>query len=157
MINTTFYPIGNSDNFENFANLLDTFDLPEREHEREHEHKQKAPKYPLHNIYQENGNDFVEVAVTGLSEDDLEIYIEDGRLIINGIYPETPEREYYHKDLSTKDFMRKFELSKNTQVGEVTVENGLLKIALEKVEPEKKLIPINQHKLEDLNTSKDVA
>ena len=105
--------------------------------------------YPVFNIYytEDNEEAFIEIAVTGMGEENLKAYKDDeGVLVIEGKFPEEPEgRNYVHRGLSRKDFVRKFKIE-NFEVEEIDVKNGLMKIHLKKVKPERKLIPINEKK-----------
>ena len=97
--------------------------------------------YPPYNVYQMNDKEFIELAVTGLTKDDIKAYNEDGLLIIEGKYPEN-EKTYFHKGLSQKDFKRKFQLTQNYEVQEIKVENGLCTISLVENKPETKYLKI---------------
>lgn len=98
--------------------------------------------YTPYNIYESNGAEFIELAVTGLAKDDIKAYYEDGLLIIEGIYPEI-EKSYHHKGLSQKDFKLKFQLAQNVEVKEIKVENGLCTISLAENKPETKYLNIH--------------
>ncbi len=127
----TFYPVT-----QNYDDVLETLTSNAFK---------EAPAYPPYNIYENDENGYIEMAVTGLSADDLQIYFdEDNYLVIEGEYKEDSDRVYKHRGLSKKNFKRKFRLEKNYEVQDVKVSNGLLEISLKHVEPERKLIPINQ-------------
>ncbi len=131
MINTTFYPTNTDHLFADFEEATSA--------------NKPVSNYPPFNIFFEGEDDVgvIEVSCAGLSVNDLDVYFEDSTLIVEGTYPEKEERKYSHKGLSTKDFKRKFKLERNNQVDTVTVENGLMRITLKTVEPERQLITIN--------------
>ena len=103
----------------------------------------KVSHYPPYNVFETDEGAGIEIAVTGLAKDDLEVYFdEDKYLVVQGTYGQSGDKEYTHKGLSTKDFKRKFQLAKHYGVESVEVLNGLMSIKLKKIEPEKKMIPI---------------
>jgi len=104
----------------------------------------QADAYPVYNIYTSEDNDeaFIEIAVTGLGEENLKAYDDEGMLVIEGKYPEDETgKRYFHRGLSRKDFTRKFKID-NFYVEEISVVNGLMSIHLRKQAPERKSIPI---------------
>lgn len=102
--------------------------------------------YPPYNIYSEGDKMFLEIAVTGFNKEDLKFYLDDSNnLVIEGKQvekEESSERKYHTRKLSSKSFSKKFELPKNTDVGEVTVQNGLAIVEFRKIEPEFKYLQI---------------
>lgn len=126
----TFYPIS-----KDFDSVLESLTS---------DAYKSAPTYPPYNIFEEEQGGVIEMAVTGLSEKDIQIYFdEDNYLVIEGKYPDTSEKMYKHKGLSKKDFTRKFRLEKNYNVQSAEVKDGLLRIALHREDPKRQLIPIN--------------
>lgn len=97
--------------------------------------------YPPYNIYKADDNHYIEIAVTGLSKDDIKAYNEDGYLIVEGTYPEE-EREYYSHTLSRKNFKRKFVLKQYWEVKDIIVKNGLCSIEIYENKPETNYIEI---------------
>jgi molecular chaperone IbpA len=109
-----------------------------------------ADAYPVYNIYEDDNVVFIEIAVTGLGEENLKAYLDEGYLVIEGNYPEDHDKKYVHKGLSKKNFKRKFWIDKTYEVEEIDVQNGLMKIKIVHKEPDKKLIEINS-KVKKLN------
>ncbi len=103
--------------------------------------------YPPYSIYTTNSEEprgFIEIAITGLTEDNIKVYFDDGVLIVEGAHPEAEERIYAHRGLSTKDFVKKFKLEKNWEVKDIQAKNGLLIIELIQNKPKKQFLTINQ-------------
>lgn len=102
--------------------------------------------YPPYNIYSEDDKMFLELAVTGFNKEDLKFYLDDSNnLVIEGKREDKEEdsdRTYHTRKLSSKNFIKKFELPRNTDVDEVTVKNGLATVQFKKLEPEVKYIDV---------------
>lgn len=96
--------------------------------------------YPPYNIAKLDDNHFViEVAVAGFAEDELDVELKDGVLIVKGDQAKKEvEIEYTHKGISTRNFTRTFNLAEHVEVKGATVKNGILAVALELVVPEEK-------------------
>lgn len=96
--------------------------------------------YPPYNIYKvDDTHTAIEVAVAGFAEDELDIELVDKQLTVKGSKKETPDVEYAHQGLATRDFTRTFGLGEDVIVAGAELKNGLLTIALERVVPEHKL------------------
>lgn len=80
----------------------------------------------------------LEMAVAGFSKDMISVYIEDGLLVVKGEdkTENKIEHEYLYRGLSFRDFERTFQLGKNIEVTEVTLQDGLLSVLLKEIVPE---------------------
>jgi len=101
--------------------------------------------YPPFNLKKTDDNVYViEMAVAGFGKNDLEMTLEDNKLIINGktTIDETVEnnmnQSFLHKGISDRPFTRSFTLADNVVVNNAALMNGLLKIWLEHIIPEHK-------------------
>ncbi len=107
-----------------------------------------AEGYPPFNIeLSEPGRYIVTLAVAGFGEDDLSITIEDRQLVIRGQQAEPEaERVFLHRGIATRQFRRVFALADGVEVTEAALENGLLRVVLERREPESvvRRIPIRR-------------
>ena len=105
--------------------------------------------YPPYNLVKINEDRFlVEMAIAGYTEDDLSIRVEDNTLIIKG-QKEPDEKEYIHKGISSKSFIKTFSLAEYIEVIEAKMIDGILYISLERNLPEAKkprVIEINSNK-----------
>ena len=96
--------------------------------------------YPPYNIERVDEDAFaIELAVAGFAEDDLEIETKEGQLTITG-RKGTPEdggdRNYLHRGIAERGFIRRFQLADHVVVTEAKLENGLLRISLVRELPE---------------------
>ena len=103
--------------------------------------------YPPYNIRKDGETKyFIEVAVAGLSEDDLEVELKEGILSIRSKQSEKEEVEYVHRGIAKRMFERSFTLSDDIIVQGCGLINGMLRVELEKIIPEDKksrFIPID--------------
>lgn len=106
-------------------------------------------KYPPYNIKKVDDNRYViEMAVAGFGKQDIELTLEDNKLVVTG--KTTTEEEdfpYLWKGISNRAFSRQFTLADNVEIKNADLLNGMLKIWLEAIIPESKKtksIPINE-------------
>lgn len=85
----------------------------------------------------------MEVAATGFSKDDLEVYVDDGHLVISANSDTSDEKEYIHHGLAKRNFTKKFKILNNYKVGEITLRDGLLTIEMISTKPEKEILKIS--------------
>jgi len=100
--------------------------------------------YPVYNIYSEDDINFIELAVTGFSKDELDIYYEDNLLVIEGTLPkeEHANRKYFTKKFPIKNFKRKFKVDRNLEIHSVKYDYAVLTIELRKKEKDIKYFEI---------------
>lgn len=100
--------------------------------------KSTSEGYPPYNIEQTSETGLrITLAVAGFSMDDLDVEIENNQLTIRGKQPEdTTERVYIHRGIAGRQFQRSFVLADSIEVRGASVDNGLLNIDLEYIEPE---------------------
>ena len=111
--------------------------------------------YPPYNIRKEGDTKyFIELAVAGLSEDDLEVELKESVLEIRSKQSTEDEANYVHRGIAKRAFHRSFTLSDDVVVKGCGLVNGMLTVELEKVIPEEKrarLIPIGSKKIKSIN------
>lgn len=100
----------------------------------------KVETYPPYNTRKiDSENYLVEIAVAGFQKDEIDIKVEDGKLIVTGTKKETDEKvEYIHKGIATRNFKRIFTLLEYFEVTSAEMQNGLLLIKLFNNIPESK-------------------
>ena len=104
-----------------------------------HQNHMTPAGFPPYNIRKEGDYNFViELALAGLSKDDLEIEIADQTLTIRSIDKKEDEGELLHRGISYRQFTRTWTLAENVVVNEAKMENGMLVVRLEHVVPEEK-------------------
>jgi molecular chaperone IbpA len=94
--------------------------------------------YPPYNLIQvSNVESRLELALAGFKKEEVNVYTEYGKLFVEG-QKESKESDtnYVHKGLAQRDFKRVWTLSDDTEVREVSFENGLMTITLGKIVPE---------------------
>lgn len=94
--------------------------------------------YPPYNLVQINNVDSrLEIALAGFSKDEVKVYTEYGRIVVEGKKEKTEEEsEYLHRGLAQRSFQRAWALSEDITVKDVSFADGLLTIKLGKVIPE---------------------
>lgn len=101
--------------------------------------KENAQVYPPHNVVKISDDSFlIELAVAGFSIEDLNIETVENSLVVTGEHAEDDAREYTHKGISARKFTRRFTLAEYVNVGDASLANGILSIALERVIPDEK-------------------
>lgn len=108
------------------------------------------PNYPPYNIVKNDDNHYtIEIAVAGFGQQDIDIEMEDGKLIVRGKLQtaEDPrEDKFLFKGIANRAFTRTFALNDEIEVKNAEILNGMLQIALERLIPEHKQpkkIPVN--------------
>ncbi|MAP96309.1 MAG: heat-shock protein [Ponticaulis sp.] len=96
--------------------------------------------YPPYNIEKTGDNAFrIELAVAGFSEDTLDIETKEGLLTVagkTGTAEDGEKREFLHRGIAERSFIRRFQLADHVVVNGASLENGLLRIDLERQLPE---------------------
>lgn len=97
--------------------------------------------YPPFNIEQKGQNAYrITLAVAGFGEDDLNVTVEDRQLIVRGSHAdEDRQRVFLHHGIAARRFQRTFALAEGVEVSEAWLENGILHIDLERIEPKKEV------------------
>jgi len=95
--------------------------------------------YPPFNIKKTDDNVYVlELAVAGFGKQDIEMTLEENKLIINGKSSVDESDDYIHKGISDRAFTRSFTLADNVIINNAQMINGMLKVWLEHIIPEEK-------------------
>lgn len=79
----------------------------------------------------------ITLAVAGFRRDQLEITVEDKQLSIRGRQEEDKSRNYVHRGIATRQFIRTFVLADGIEVKSADLSDGLLTIDLARREPER--------------------
>lgn len=104
------------------------------------EFTKNAQTYPPHNVKKTGDNQYtIEMAVAGFTESDIDIQTLDGKLVITGnIKSEEPEEIFLHRGIANRAFTRTFGLNGEVEVKDAELQNGMLRIVLERIIPEAK-------------------
>ena len=96
-----------------------------------------AGNYPPYNILKTGDETYeIQVAAAGFREDEIEVEVLDGQLLIRGTQQGAQQGEYLHHGISNRDFLRTFQLSDYVEVREATMKDGILTVKLEREIPE---------------------
>ncbi len=122
----TPYAVGFDRMFENLQRYAD--------------HQKQSTGFPPYNIVKESDTSFfIEMAVAGLSKDDIEVEYAQGEITVRSTYDNADETgELIHRGISKKKFNRKFTLADDIVVNSAALRNGMLTIELERIIPEEK-------------------
>ena len=97
----------------------------------------EAQSYPPYNLVQVSEDESrLELALAGFTNDEVKVYTERGNLVVEGSKEKTDGREYIHRGLAQRSFTRSWTVSEDTEVTDVTFENGLLSVTLSRIIPE---------------------
>jgi len=97
----------------------------------------EAQNYPPYNLVQVSEDESrLELALAGFTNDEVKVYTERGNLVVEGSKEKVDGREYIHRGLAQRSFTRSWTISEDTEVSDVTFENGLLSVTLSRIIPE---------------------
>ena len=92
--------------------------------------------YPPYNVIDgPDGRTSLEIALAGFSGDDLSVTTERNVLTV-AAHPAKKDEPYKHKGIASRSFTRSWQIAADVEVDNVTFENGLLTIDLQKHIPE---------------------
>lgn len=143
-----------SENLSLFNNpLMLGFDSLERMIDRAA--KASQDNYPPYDIEQiSDKKTCITLAVAGFGEEDLDITLQNRQLIIKGklkISEENKNKKFVYRGIATRQFQRVFMLAEGIEIKEASLSKGLLKIMLERNEPEVKIEKIGINNMDKKN------
>lgn len=97
--------------------------------------------FPPHNIQKLSDNEYLlELALAGYDKSDIEIVFDryNRQLDISSNKEKDDKKTYVHKGIANRNFKQSFILAEDMTVGEVIMENGMLRLKLIKQIPEDK-------------------
>ena len=94
--------------------------------------------YPPFNLIQVNNVESrLEVALAGFKKDEVSVYTEFGKLFVEGKKTESEnDGEFVHKGLAQRSFERQWTLAEDTEVRQVSFDDGLLVVELGRIVPD---------------------
>ena len=99
--------------------------------------KNASEGYPPYNIEQTHENGLrITLAVAGFTMETLDVEVENNQLVIRGRQEDDEDRIYLHRGIAARQFSRSFVLADGIEVLGASLDNGLLHIEMERVEPE---------------------
>ena len=105
--------------FEDFFNLTQTESYP-----------------PYNLVHVNNVESRLEVALAGFKKEEVKVYTEYGKLVLEGNKGEKDKVDYAHQGLAQRSFSRSWNISDDTEVRSVDFADGLLTITVGKIVPE---------------------
>jgi molecular chaperone IbpA len=115
------YSIGMDEYFDRFFNLHET-----------------TANYPPYNLVQvSNVESRLELALAGFKKKEVYVYTQDGKLFVEGQREDKEtDTNYVHKGLAQRSFKRSWTMADDTEVEDVSFEDGLLSINIRKIVPD---------------------
>ncbi len=102
--------------------------------------KASQDNYPPYDIEQiDDKKTCITLAVAGFDDEDLDITLQNRQLVIKGKLKageENKNRKFLYRGIATRQFQRVFMLAEGMEIKEASLSKGLLKIMLERNEPE---------------------
>jgi len=106
------------------------------------ESNDRSSSYPPYNISKDGNSFAIEIAVAGLTKDDIQIELADGILSVSYDGPNTEvingENKVVYQGIAQRAFKQQFTLSEDVVVQGAELINGLLTVSLEKIIPDEK-------------------
>lgn len=106
------------------------------------ESSDRSSSYPPYNIRKDGNHFAIEIAVAGLTKNDIEIELADGVLSVGYDGPKTEvingQNEVVYQGIAQRAFKQQFTLAEDVIVQGAELINGLLTVSLEKIIPEEK-------------------
>ena len=98
----------------------------------------RTENYPPYNIVQVNNVETrLEVALAGFKKNEVKVYTEFGKLVVEGNKEEKEDKDQLvFKGLAQRSFTRSWGISDDTEVQKVEFEDGLLTVTVGKIIPE---------------------
>lgn len=114
--------------FDRMARLLDSVNRLD----------EQTASYPPYNIEKLDEDNYrITMAVAGFGEDELDVTVKDGILIVSGkAESKDAERKFLHRGIARRAFERRLQLADYIQVSGARLENGLLHVDLVREVPE---------------------
>ena len=95
--------------------------------------------FPPYNIRKDGDYGYViEMALAGFSKKDIEVEVADGTLSVRSVKENVDDNADIYRGIAYRKFNRKFTLADDVVVNDVSLQNGMLNIDLERVVPEEK-------------------
>ena len=95
--------------------------------------------YPPYDIIKLDEDTYrLSLAVAGFSQDNINVSVDNGTLIIKGEITEIQDAEVVHKGIAGRKFTRTFALGEYMEVTGAEMKDGMLNISIDRIIPEDK-------------------
>jgi len=104
--------------------------------------------FPPYNVELLSGHDNgsealrITLAVAGFGQDDLQVSVEGGELVVRGKQSDEQARNYLHRGIAARQFKRGFQLASGVEVQKAELKNGLLAIELHRPRQDKRVLKV---------------
>jgi len=103
----------------------------------EAERRLTTVNYPPHNIIKCGEDQYeIEFAVAGFKKSELDIKYENGQLTVSGKHEPNPDVIYIHQGLGYRSFVKSIALTEYIEIKGASLEDGILRVKLERELPE---------------------
>ena len=135
---TKYLPQIFGESFKDFDKFFVGFDDQFNRLQKLHDDITKnIPNYPPYNIRKVDDTHYtIEMAVAGFGQNEIDIEIDGGKLVVKGNVSQETEDNFLFKGIANRAFTRTFALNDQVEVKDAELFNGMLKIALERLIPE---------------------
>jgi molecular chaperone IbpA len=108
--------VGYSSFFDDVARFLETSGIKQ---------------YPMHDVIKTDTGYDIEIAVAGFTKEDIEVTLDPSTraLIVHGKKDKATTEKVY-SSIASRQFTRTFTIEPNLDVGDITLEHGILRIKL---------------------------
>jgi molecular chaperone IbpA len=98
--------------------------------------------YPPYNIIKSDEDNYtIEVAVAGFKKKEITVQVDNNKLSVKGSKEkEDTKVQYLHHALSARNFTHQFTIAENMVIKSAALEDGVLKVLLERIVPESKKV-----------------
>ena len=96
----------------------------------------RVSTYPPYNIKEKDDKGVIEFAVAGFAEKDLKVEVKEQTLHVSGCKEEKTSEDFWHKGISDRSFIKKFQLHEHIMINGAELKDGLLKVAYHRDIPE---------------------
>ena len=112
---------------DNFWNILDHSEFPFVTLQSTTNTFRNFPPYNI--IENENGKVRLEMAVAGYTRDRIKVEKRGNCLLISGKPAEVNQKDSYrHRSISNAQWLRSFDLTSSTEIGDVELKDGILTV-----------------------------
>ena len=95
--------------------------------------------YPPYDIIKLDEDTYrLSLAVAGFSQENIDVSVDNGTLIIKGEITEIQDAEVVHKGIAGRKFTRTFALGEYMEVTGAEMKDGMLHISIDRIVPEDK-------------------
>ena len=96
----------------------------------------RVSTYPPYNIKENDDKGVIEFAVAGFNDNDLKVEVKENTLNVHGCKEDKDSDDFFHKGISDRSFIKRFQLHKQIVINNAELKDGLLKVSYYREIPE---------------------